>query len=105
MPQSDNNPHLVEMLLMDVIKRLDLVSEKVDEKVDVLEGRLTQQNSDLRKAFSDRVDHLQDQINVNTAKVQKHEHYFSFLIYLVTGGAAAIVGALAWVSDIFKAHK
>jgi hypothetical protein len=99
MPGSSSFDH---DLLLDLIKRIDAVSDKMDQKIDDLEARLSDDVKDLTELINRRIDPIDQQVRDNTQKLVKHEHNFNLLTLFVTSGMASIAGFFTWMSSLFK---
>ena len=92
---------LIQELLRDVIKRMNIMSDNVTTRLDTLDHRIEHGNKDLRALIDEK---LSPRIDALTDRVNRHESYFSILTYAVTGGLGILVSAGLWLSDLFK-HK
>lgn len=103
MPNSPQSEFLREVV-RDAVRRIEEVSDKLDAKIDSLEVKMTQDHKDLLSTISGRLEPLEKKVDDHQIKIVRHEHNFTILGFLVTGGLASVVGAFSWLSQFFG-HK
>lgn len=99
-----SNTEFFESLLLDAIKKIDAVSDKVDQKTDWLDEKMSANHKDLRDGLTHRIETLEDKIEEHGIKLTRHEHNFTLLGFLVTGGIATFSGFFQWINGVVG-HK
>lgn len=115
MPTKDNDDHLIEQLVHNLISKtdthydtlngkVDSVNDRVDIKVDNLAERLTGEFHLLRKDVSDKIgdmsgklDTLENKQVSHEVRITKIEHNWTTLTVLVTAVAGLVATVVGWV--------
>lgn len=104
MSNSGSSEQFAQELLLDLIRKIDAVADRVDHKIDSLDQKLEASHRDIRDGLVQRVEPLERKVEDMSLKLNRHEHNFTILGFLVTGGFATLTGAFNWIGTLFG-HK
>lgn len=93
---------LLTDLVKDAIRRIDLMGDKLDHKLDQIENKFAQDQKVFKDSVEDRIEKLEDQVTDNTHKIVKFEHSANIMVWLISGGIASFAGLLSWAAGWIK---
>lgn len=88
---------------MSAIYKIEAVSDKVDDKIDALEGKMHADHKEFRDSMNSRLTDLDGQVRNNKSQLDTHANYFKLITFCFTGGIASLAGAWQWLTSTF--HK
>jgi hypothetical protein len=103
---SSNEDEFLRDLVRDVLRKIDEVDSKMDDRIEFLHDRIGDSADDLRECVFKKLEPLEAQVHEHSLKLNRHEHNFTLLTFIVTAGAATLSGWFNWVSQLFNgSHK
>lgn len=104
-PNNPGDPQFVESLLLKLVERVDQISDKMNEKIDSLDAKVSENHRDMRQAIDDKIDAIAKQVHENTKRIERHDYYFNVVTWLITGGLAVLASWSTWLQNLFNNHK